>query len=108
MPGNAPSGRLGFFIEMMKNGQKEEKRERVVTFLNRNEVDFLDKVGKDALFSTGMKVSRAKLIAWIVDFIKKLNVTGENIHNEEEFENKLLNLLKQNPASHGRLTQGGV
>jgi len=93
---------------MVQNGHKEEKRERVVTFLNRTEVDFLDKIGKDALFSTGMKVSRAKLIAWIVDFIKKLNITGENIHNEDEFEIKLMNILKQIPTSHGRLTQGGV
>ncbi len=60
----------------MKNIIKEEKNQRVVTFLNREEVDFLDKVGKDALFSTGAKISRAKLIAWLVDFIEHLRITG--------------------------------
>lgn len=74
----------------MKNIIKEEKNQRVVTFLNREEVDFLDKVGKDALFSTGLKLSRAKIIAWLVDFIKRLNINGEDIKSEGDFENKVL------------------
>ena len=74
----------------MKNIIKEEKNQRVVTFLNREEVDFLDKVGKDALFSTGLKLSRAKVIAWLVDFIKRLNINGEDIKSERDFENRML------------------
>jgi hypothetical protein len=70
--------------------------QRVVTFLNRDEVDFLDKLGKDALFSTGLKVSRAKLISWLIDFTKKLNLNGENMKSEEDFENRIVKLLKQN------------
>ena len=58
----------------MKNRVDAETRERVVTFLNREEVDFLDKLGKDSLFSTGTKLSRAKLISWLVDFIEKLSI----------------------------------
>ncbi len=76
--------------------------QRVVTFLNRDEVDFLDKLGKDALFSTGLKLSRARLISWLVDFTKKLDLTGENIRSEEDFESRIINMLKQeNSASHG-------
>lgn len=84
-------------IPQMKNTFDLEKRERVVTFLNRHEVDFLDKIGKDALFSTGIKLSRAKLIAWFVDLMKKLNISGENIKSEAEFEERIIKLLKQNP-----------
>ena len=73
--------------------------QRVVTFLNRDEVDFLDKLGKDALFSTGLKVSRAKLISWLIDFTKKLNLSGENIKSEEDFETKIVDILKQNENS---------
>ncbi len=73
----------------MKNILIQEKRERVVTFLNRNEVDFLDKVGKDALFSTGLKLSRTKLIAWLVDFIKELNINGQEIKSEKDFINRI-------------------
>jgi len=73
--------------------------QRVVTFLNRDEVDFLDKLGKDALFSTGLKVSRAKLISWLIDFTKKLNLNGENIRSEEDFEDRILS------ASHGMIRE---
>ncbi len=87
----------------MKDTLAAENRERVVTFLNRNEVDFLDKIGKDALFSTGIKLSRAKLIAWLVYLMKKLNISGENIKSEKEFEERILNELKNSlPTCHGK------
>ncbi|MBL7081981.1 MAG: hypothetical protein ISS44_05400 [Candidatus Omnitrophica bacterium] len=74
--------------------EKEQISQRVVTFLKRDEVDFLDKVGKDALFSTGLKLSRAKLIAWLIDFIEKLNLKGENIKSQRDFENRLWQNLR--------------
>lgn len=77
----------------MKNLVHAEKSQRVVTFLNREEVDFLDKLGKDALFSTGMKLSRARLIAWLVDFTKELNLNGEGIKSESDFENRIKKIL---------------
>ena len=81
----------------------EEKNQRVVTFLNREEVDFLDKLGKDALFSTGLKVSRAKLIAWVVNFLKDLGITGENIRSEKDLETRVLEVIgHHNPTCHGR------
>jgi hypothetical protein len=68
--------------------------QRVVTFLNRDEVDFLDKLGKDALFSTGLKLSRAKLIAWFVDFIEKLNINGMGIKSETDLEKRIFKYIK--------------
>lgn len=64
--------------------------QRVVTFLNRDEVDFLDKMGKDAFFSTGMKLSRAKLIAWLIYFLEKLGLNGNGIKSEQDLENKIM------------------
>lgn len=85
----------------------------MVTFLNRDEVDFLDKLGKDALFSTGVKLSRTKLIAWLVDFMKGLGINGENITSEADLERRVMEVLKQISAegsvlntSHGRVPQG--
>jgi len=74
---------------IMNSNARQDKRERVVTFLNRTEVDFLDKMGKDALFSSGCKLSRAKIIAWLVDFMQALNVNGENIKSEKDFINRI-------------------
>lgn len=71
----------------------QEKEQRVVTFLNRQEMDYLDKLGKDALFSTGLKLSRAKLIAWLVDFTKQLNINGEGIKSEKDLENRIRGAL---------------
>jgi hypothetical protein len=79
----------------MKNIQDLEKNQRVVTFLTRDEVDFLDKLGKDALFSTGFKLSRAKLIAWLIDFSKALNFNGKDIKSENDFENRLKTVFRQ-------------
>ena len=69
--------------------------QRVVAFLNRNEVDYLDKLGKDALFSTGLKISRAKLLAWFVDFMQNLHISGENIKSKRDLEGKIINILIQ-------------
>ena len=79
----------------MNNNIQEEKKERVVTFLNRKELDFLDKLGKDALFSCGLKISRAKVIEWLVDFIQKLNLSGDNIRSEKDFESRIMEILKR-------------
>ena len=78
---------------------QDEKNQRVVTFLNRQEVDYLDKIGKDAIFSTGLKLSRAKLIAWLVDFMKALNINGKNIRSEQDLENRIREILGQKGVS---------
>jgi hypothetical protein len=65
-------------------------QQRVVTFLNRQEVDFLDKIGKDALFSNGLKLSRSKIISWMVDFMKKLDLNGEHIKTENDLEEEII------------------
>jgi hypothetical protein len=80
----------------MKETIKLEKNQRVVTFLNRDEVDFLDKLGKDALFSTGIKLSRTKLIAWLIDFVEQLKINGEGIKSEEDLKNRILKIIEQN------------
>jgi len=79
----------------MKNYTSEKKNQRVVTFLNREEVDFLDKLGKDALFSCGTKLSRAKLIAWLIDILKGLDINGENIKTEQDLEDRVIELVKR-------------
>jgi len=82
--------------KIVQNNSKEPNQ-RVVTFLNREEVDFLDKIGKDALFSTGLKLSRAKILSWLVDFIEKLKITGKGVKSEPDLEKRIVDILN---ASH--------
>ncbi len=87
------------------------KDQRVVTFLNRDEVDFLDKVGKDALFSTGLKLPRARIIAWLIDLAKELRLNGDGIKSEKDFQNRFIEVFGgvvkgSVPASHGKNLSG--
>lgn len=94
----------GFFLEQVMKREiqdySKEPMQRVITFLKRDEVDFLDKLGKDALFSTGLKLSRARLIAWLIDFAEKLKLSGKGIKSEKDLEKRIINLLKLN-LEHG-------
>ena len=67
---------------------------RVITFLTRDEVDFLDKVGKDALFSAGTKLSRSKIISAIVNVIRKLSINGRNLSSKRELEGRIIKAMK--------------
>lgn len=73
----------------------ERKMHRVVTFLDRSQVDLLDKIGKDALFSTGAKFPRTKIIAGLIEFLRWANVSGEGIRTEREFEDRLLRAIQR-------------
>ena len=50
------------------NGAGDNKG-RIVAFLTRTEIDFIDKLAKDAMFSTGHKLSRTDIISALVDTV---------------------------------------
>ncbi|MBN2097644.1 MAG: hypothetical protein JW714_04100 [Candidatus Omnitrophica bacterium] len=68
---------------------------RVVAFLTRDEIDFLDKISKDALFSVGNKLSRSKIISAIVNVIRKLQIDGRGLSSKKELEAKVLKAITQ-------------
>ena len=58
----------------METSLKEKERlARVVTLLNREEIDFLDKLCKDSLFSTGIKLSRTQILRSLVEAMMQEN-----------------------------------
>ena len=63
---------------------------RVIALLNREQVDFLDKLGKDALFTTGAKLSRTKIIYAMVNALRSLGITGNGVRSKEELEQKII------------------
>ena len=80
-----------------KYPQKDkEPLQRVVTFLDREAVDLLDKIEKDALFSSGFHLPHTKIIKALVDVLKNSHLDGNNIKSLEEFEGRLIKQLKEN------------
>jgi len=71
---------------------REEKKNqyRVITFLNRQELDFLDELEKDIFFSHGIHIPRVKLIEEIIDVFKE---KGDG--NLKEIEESLLKKFKE-------------
>lgn len=69
--------------------QRRQLQQRVIAFLNRQQVDFIDKIGKDALFSKGSKLSRSKIISSLVDLIIELDINGEGLSSLEELKQRI-------------------
>ena len=82
---------------MMKKqvNNSQSNAHRVITFLTRDELDFLDKIGKDALFSAGTKLSRSKIISALVNVIRKLDIDGCGLNSPNDLEKRLLKTMKQ-------------
>ncbi len=66
-----------------------KRAHRVIALLSREQVDFLDQVGKDALFSTGRKLSRTKIISALVELIRSLDIDGRGIRDIEDLKEKI-------------------
>ena len=68
---------------------------RVIASLNREQVDYLDKIGKDAQFSSGTKLSRTQILAAMVNVLKRLNLTGEGVANTAQFEQRIFDAIRR-------------
>ena len=75
---------------------------RVIASLNRDQVDFLDKLGKDALFSCGVKLSRTHILAAMVNALRRLRLTGEGVSSPEQFEERIVATIAMLRARAGR------
>ena len=68
---------------------------RVIASLNREQVDYIDKIGKDAQFSSGTKLSRTQILAAMVNALKRLNLTGEGVANTAQFEQRIFDAIRK-------------
>ena len=75
------------------SGVPGNRAHRVIASLNREQVDFLDKIGKDALFSCGVKLSRTENLAALVNVLKRADLTGDGIRSAEQLEQRLVVVL---------------
>jgi len=58
--------------------------------LNREELDFLDKLGKDALFTTGHKLSYNDILVGLVEFVKEIGLSGERIDSYDALKTRIV------------------
>lgn len=72
----------------MDEKEKKERQYRVITFLSRQELDFLDELEKDLYFSYGIHIPRTKLIEEIIEAFKDKN-------NKQILEQNLLQRFKE-------------
>jgi len=77
------------------SASKHSLEHRVIALLGREQVDYLDKLSKDALFSTGTKLSRTKIISAMLDAIRQLHVTASGVKTSEQFEKKILEAMQE-------------
>ncbi len=73
---------------------------RVIAALNREQVDYIDKLGKDAQFSSGIKLSRAQILAAMVNALKRLNLTGNGVTTAAQFEQRIVDAMMTKARGH--------
>jgi len=73
----------------VKSAAKDFKY-RAIALLNREEIEFLEKLGMDALFSTGHKLTKVDMIAACIDAVIQLKVTGHGVENKKALVEKIL------------------
>jgi len=77
----------------LKEVEKDIKH-RVITLLDRRELDFLDKLAKDALFSTGHKLSYNEILRSLIDFVMEIGLSAQNVDCERVLREKILEQTK--------------
>ncbi len=80
----------------------DERSHRVIASLNRDQVDFLDKIGKDAQFSSGLKLSRTQILAAMVNAMRKLQLDSDGVQNSDEFEQRIIEAIRRAQAQARR------
>ena len=77
------------------SAEREKKFSRVVALLTRGEMDFIDKIAKDALYSTGHKLTRTEIIRAMIDVLVDKEITGEGVNSRSELERRLSHLMSR-------------
>ena len=76
--------------------EKTENQIATVTFLNREQVDFMDKLSKDYFFKYGHKLPRGKILSELVNLLMEIGITVDELDLENEGLAKALKRLFKN------------
>ncbi|OGX48727.1 MAG: hypothetical protein A2216_01095 [Omnitrophica WOR_2 bacterium RIFOXYA2_FULL_45_12] len=61
----------------------------MVTFLTREELEFLDKLEKDMMFSTGRHLSRSQILQDMAELLSKTRMNAIGIKSDDELKKKI-------------------
>lgn len=91
-------------IEEAKGNNDGLKAGRVVVNLTREELEFIDNIGRDALFTTGKRLTNNKIIRAFISVMQEIKVKGDGLYNAEELKNRILVKLriKKNKRTYPR------
>lgn len=89
----------------MQRKSKAIDKHRVITMLNREELEFLDRLGKDSLFSTGHKLSYNEILEVLVDAAMESGITAETIGSLNALKEKMLSKVQE---SKEKPKEGGL
>jgi len=73
---------------------------RTVTFLSRRQVDFLNKLGNDALFHHGSKLSRTQILSEMINLLMELEIDIKDINLKETTLSKGVSKIIKNKQGH--------
>ena len=100
---------VGFFYWPVTMPNNHTHAHRVIAALNRDQVDFLDRLGKDALFSAGVKLSRTEILSAMVNVLQRLELSGEGVTSGNELETRIVDAmrkLRRDTTSGGGISNG--
>lgn len=76
--------------EELKENNGGIKAGRVVVNLTREELEFIDNIGRDALFTTGKRLTNNKIIRAFINVMKEIKIKGDGLYSSEELKNRIL------------------
>jgi hypothetical protein len=78
---------------MVQKNRNGLKKARIVVNLNRGEFEFIDKLGRDALFTTGRRLTNNKILRTFVNVMQELKIDGNGLRSPSELKERLLMAL---------------
>ena len=87
-------------MRQQEHNDFNRRSHRVIATLNREQVDYLDKIGKDAQFSSGVKLSRNQILAAMVNAMKRLSLTGKGVTGAVQFEQRIVDAIMHKAKGH--------
>lgn len=91
-------------IKEINNDNGGLKAGRVVVNLTREELEFIDNIGRDALYTTGKRLTNNRIIRAFISVMREIKLKGDGLYNAEELKNRILVKLKikKNKRAHYR------